>query len=127
MLTTIVVLLALLLPPTTPLSLPTHPTNSKINDLLANTAHSITSLQPSNFQPNHDPSRQIFANSYVDMSKITTIGFDFDYTLLQYNDKHLLPLIYNLALKKLTNSNQYERANRSESKRGASAECEDEG
>jgi HAD superfamily 5'-nucleotidase-like hydrolase len=48
----------------------------------------------------------VFANSYVDLGKINIVGFDFDYTLLNYNDD-LLALIYDMALKRLVLEQQY--------------------
>jgi hypothetical protein len=49
---------------------------------------------------------RIFANSYVDLAKIKTFGFDFDYTLVTYTEE-LLELIYEMALKRLVNERQY--------------------
>jgi hypothetical protein len=48
----------------------------------------------------------IFANTYVDMGKIDTVGFDYDYTLVTYTTD-LLELIYDMALKRLVNDRQY--------------------
>lgn len=48
----------------------------------------------------------IYANAYVDMSKIDVVGFDYDYTLVTYTDE-LLELIYDMALKRLVNHFQY--------------------
>lgn len=87
------------------LTLPRHPTSSSINNILSDTEKRIESLNVANSHPSlatPESRREIFANSYVDMGKITTIGFDFDYTLLQYNDDNLLPLIYSMAREKLT-------------------------
>lgn len=48
----------------------------------------------------------IFANNYVDLGKIDTIGFDYDYTLVTYTDD-LLELIYEKALARLVSDRQY--------------------
>ncbi len=48
----------------------------------------------------------IFANNYVDLGKIDTIGFDYDYTLVTYTDD-LLDLIYEKALARLVSDRQY--------------------
>lgn len=48
----------------------------------------------------------IFANNYVDLGKIDTVGFDYDYTLVTYTDD-LLELIYERALKRLVADRQY--------------------
>jgi hypothetical protein len=49
---------------------------------------------------------RIFANSYVDLAKIDTFGFDFDYTLVTYTEE-ILDLIYEMALKRLVMDRQY--------------------
>ena len=48
----------------------------------------------------------IFANTYVDLGKVDTVGFDYDYTLVTYTDE-LLELIYDMALKRLVRDRQY--------------------
>jgi hypothetical protein len=48
----------------------------------------------------------IFANTYVDLGKVDTVGFDYDYTLVTYTTD-LLELIYDMALKRLVNDRQY--------------------
>ena len=48
----------------------------------------------------------IFANTYVDMGKVDTVGFDYDYTLVTYTTD-LLELIYDMALKRLVDDRQY--------------------
>uniref|UniRef100_A0A7S3V633 5'-nucleotidase n=1 Tax=Chaetoceros debilis TaxID=122233 RepID=A0A7S3V633_9STRA len=45
-------------------------------------------------------SEKVFANTYVDLGKVDTVGFDYDYTLVTYTDE-LLDLIYDMALKRL--------------------------
>jgi HAD superfamily 5'-nucleotidase-like hydrolase len=49
---------------------------------------------------------QVFANSYVDLGKVDTVGFDYDYTLVNYKEE-LLDLIYDMALKRLVNEKHY--------------------
>ncbi|KAL7579859.1 hypothetical protein ACA910_004871 [Epithemia clementina (nom. ined.)] len=49
---------------------------------------------------------KVYANNYVDLGKVDTIGFDFDYTLVTYTEE-LLELIYDMALKRLVNDRQY--------------------
>ena len=48
----------------------------------------------------------IFANTYVDLGKVDTVGFDYDYTLVTYTEE-LLELIYDKALKRLVHDRQY--------------------
>ena len=48
----------------------------------------------------------VYANSYVDLGKVDTVGFDFDYTLVTYT-KELLELIYDMALKRLVEEKEY--------------------
>lgn len=48
----------------------------------------------------------IYANTYVDMGKVDTIGFDYDYTLVHYTDT-LLELLYDMALTRLVNDFYY--------------------
>lgn len=50
----------------------------------------------------------VYANSYVDLSKVSTIGFDYDYTLVTYTQE-LLELIYDMALKRLVIEKEYPR------------------
>ena len=38
----------------------------------------------------------VYANSYVDMGAVDTVGFDYDYTLVTYTET-LLELIYDMA------------------------------
>eukprot|EP00934_Nitzschia_sp_Nitz4_P001685 Nitzschia sp. Nitz4//scaffold123_size70294//65611//67723//NITZ4_005935-RA/size70294-augustus-gene-0.66-mRNA-1//-1//CDS//3329534506//1685//frame0 len=52
------------------------------------------------------PYDAIFANSYVDLGKIDTVGFDYDYTLVTYTDE-LLDLIYDKALERLVRDRYY--------------------
>jgi len=49
---------------------------------------------------------RVFSNHYVDMGKIDTVGFDYDYTLVTYTSQ-LLELIYSMALQRLVQNLQY--------------------
>eukprot|EP00522_Entomoneis_paludosa_P016419 CAMPEP_0172447688 /NCGR_PEP_ID=MMETSP1065-20121228/6945_1 /TAXON_ID=265537 /ORGANISM="Amphiprora paludosa, Strain CCMP125" /LENGTH=636 /DNA_ID=CAMNT_0013199051 /DNA_START=75 /DNA_END=1985 /DNA_ORIENTATION=+ len=49
---------------------------------------------------------KVYANNYVDLGKVDTVGFDFDYTLVTYTEE-LLDLIYDMALKRLVTDKQY--------------------
>jgi hypothetical protein len=48
----------------------------------------------------------IFANTYVDMGYVDTVGFDYDYTLVHYTEE-LLVLLYSMALNRLVNDRCY--------------------
>jgi 5' nucleotidase family len=48
----------------------------------------------------------IYANTYVDLGKVDTVGFDYDYTLVHYTDQ-LLELLYDMALTRLVNDRYY--------------------
>jgi HAD superfamily 5'-nucleotidase-like hydrolase len=48
----------------------------------------------------------IYANTYVDLGRVDTVGFDYDYTLVTYTEE-LLELIYEMALKRLVNDRHY--------------------
>lgn len=50
----------------------------------------------------------VYANSYVDLGKVDTVGFDYDYTLVTYK-KELLELIYDMALTRLVEEKEYPR------------------
>ena len=50
----------------------------------------------------------MYANSYVDLGKVDTVGFDFDYTLVTYTNE-LLSLIYDMSLKRLVQEKEYPR------------------
>jgi HAD superfamily 5'-nucleotidase-like hydrolase len=49
---------------------------------------------------------RIFANNYVDLGKVDTVGFDYDYTLVTYTE-NLLELLYEMALERLVDDRQY--------------------
>jgi HAD superfamily 5'-nucleotidase-like hydrolase len=48
----------------------------------------------------------VYANNYIDLGKVDTVGFDFDYTLVSYTED-LLELIYDMALQRLVADRQY--------------------
>jgi HAD superfamily 5'-nucleotidase-like hydrolase len=48
----------------------------------------------------------VYANSYVDLGRIDTVGFDYDYTLVTYTTA-LQELIYDMALIRLVRDKQY--------------------
>ena len=50
----------------------------------------------------------VYANSYVDMGAVDTVGFDYDYTLVTYTET-LLELIYDMALRRLVEEKEYPR------------------
>jgi len=50
----------------------------------------------------------IFANTYVDLGNVDTVGFDYDYTLVHYTDE-LLTLLYSMALNRLVDDRHYPR------------------
>jgi len=118
-----------------PPKLPRHEANMKINDLLVKAESVLSSLHGSlmppppvdGYLPNGDDNflefedeerpnlmdferhkQQVFANSYVDLGKIDTIGFDYDYTLVTYSNE-LLSLIYDMALDRLVRDKHYPR------------------
>jgi hypothetical protein len=48
----------------------------------------------------------IFANTYVDLGNVDTVGFDYDYTLVHYTEE-LLTLLYAMALNRLVDDRHY--------------------
>jgi hypothetical protein len=111
------------------LKLPRHPSNEEVNRLLAKAEKMLPSIYPensssltttstaggtaimdqnnnNNFCKNFIQREKVFANSYVDFSKIEMIGFDFDYTLVTYTND-LLSTIYDMALERLVRERQY--------------------
>lgn len=117
-------------------TLPRHPNNDEANDILTQTEEALRSMQVDKlFSPaNADGSAKgegingegtdekmedieipvdveqesVYANSYVDLGKVDTVGFDFDYTLVTYT-KELLELIYDMALTRLVEEKEYPR------------------
>lgn len=112
-------------------NLPRHPSNEDANTILSATEKAIRSMQQCELyhdqlskntnteQPQPQPSSEeeipipteqesVYANSYVDLSKVSTIGFDYDYTLVTYTQE-LLSLIYDMALRRLVEEKEYPR------------------
>jgi hypothetical protein len=56
--------------------------------------------------PTHNAHDAIYANTYVDLGKVDTVGFDYDYTLVHYTDE-LLELLYDMALTRLVTDRYY--------------------
>ena len=115
-------------------TLPRHPTNDEANDILSDTERALRSMQEkvlfytaheiegssdatSSYEAEEEMEQEIpvdieqesvYANSYVDLGKVDTVGFDFDYTLVTYT-KELLELIYDMALTRLVEEKEYPR------------------
>jgi len=103
--------------PSSLLSLPRH-SHYGVNEILVKTESTLKALhkhaeiiestrlitmQDDNTGPCHE---KVFANSYVDLGKVDTVGFDYDYTLVTYTEE-LLELIYDMALNRLVHDRQY--------------------
>lgn len=115
---------------TTMTSLPRHPSNEEANKILLQSEEVLQSLRDISLslQGYEDTDEDVelfdeveqlklddavklekesvYANSYVDLGKVDTIGFDYDYTLVTYTTE-LLQLIYQMALKRLVEEKQY--------------------
>ena len=108
-------------------TLPRHPTNDDANDILTQTEEALRSMQERILLTNADTDdsalepildqieiptdiekESVYANSYVDLGKVNTVGFDYDYTLVTYTES-LLELIYDMALKRLVEEKEYPR------------------
>lgn len=97
------------------LTLPRH-SHEGVNDILLNTEKVIRQLhvhskqiQQKTIEAAKETGRsleKVYANNYVDLGKVDTVGFDFDYTLVTYSEE-LLELIYDMALNRLVTSRQY--------------------
>lgn len=97
------------------LTLPRH-SHAGVNEVLVNTETTVRQLhvhsrqiQQKTIEAAKEAGRhheKVYANNYVDLSKIDTVGFDFDYTLVTYSEE-LLELIYDMALNRLVSSRQY--------------------
>lgn len=98
------------------LSLPRH-SNENVNEILLATEKMVQAMH--NFSLGRKDGlslrdakeagrdhEKVYANNYVDLGKVDTVGFDFDYTLVTYTEE-LLDLIYQMALKRLVNDKQY--------------------
>lgn len=57
--------------------------------------------------PPSDPTRRIYVNRNLDMGAIKAIGFDMDYTLVQYHQRHLDELTVAKTVEKLIKSFNY--------------------
>jgi len=118
-------------------TLPRHPTNEIANEILVQTEVALKKMQErelylamgeeNNATSSKNGGKQIliaaleeetlmeveqesvYANSYVDLGKVDTVGFDFDYTLVTYTQQ-LLELIYDMALRRLVNEKEYPSA-----------------
>ena len=96
-------------------TLPRH-SNPRVTDILVKTEELLQNFQKAAQKMNleeveaeqesEEREESIFANNYVDLGKIDTIGFDYDYTLVTYTDD-LLELIYEKALARLVSDRQY--------------------
>mmetsp|Transcript_31050 Transcript_31050/g.66085 ORF Transcript_31050/g.66085 Transcript_31050/m.66085 type:complete len:617 (+) Transcript_31050:256-2106(+) len=110
-------------------TLPRHPADDDANEILARTEQALRSMQESvlfsvsaaedaecdEAEPAPEDEKlvdvdgeSVYANSYVDLGKVDTVGFDYDYTLVTYT-KELLELIYDMALKRLVEEKEYPR------------------
>ena len=97
------------------LTLPRH-SNPNVNDVLQNTEKTVRQLhvhsrqiQQKTIEAAKEAGRfheKVYANNYVDLAKVDTIGFDYDYTIVSYSEE-LLDLIYDMALNRLVTSRQY--------------------
>jgi HAD superfamily 5'-nucleotidase-like hydrolase len=108
--------------------LPRHPTNEVANEILVQTEGALKKMQERELFlasgedvggslsvleeeeiPMEIEQESVYANSYVDLGKVDTVGFDFDYTLVTYTQQ-LLELIYDMALRRLVNEKEYPSA-----------------
>lgn len=107
-----------------PISMVTLPRHSHegVNEILTETEHLIQNMHKhsKNIDPREEAKNMkqqggseeggaydaIFANTYVDLGQVETIGFDYDYTLVTYTEE-LLELIYDMALRRLVHDRQY--------------------
>jgi len=101
--------------------LPRHESNENVNDILIATESTIQTLNEQSIQ-NYDEGEEteldnlddkiiegtgrVYSNSYVDLGRVDTVGFDYDYTLVTYTNA-LLELIYDMALNRLVQEKQY--------------------
>jgi hypothetical protein len=108
--------------------LPRHPSNNEANAILTRAELALQSMQsqiihdaqvteatvPNPLQSGFDveyydiEQEAVYANSYVDMGAVDTVGFDYDYTLVTYTNT-LLELIYDMALRRLVEEKEYPR------------------
>ncbi len=104
--------------------LPRHDDNEDINRMLSKAQTAIEKLYKDSIEiqssktieekngddmdTEQDPTEteKVYSNSYVDLGKVDTVGFDYDYTLVTYKDE-LLELIYDMTLKRLVQDYSY--------------------
>jgi HAD superfamily 5'-nucleotidase-like hydrolase len=99
-------------------TLPRHKTNQQVNETISKIEKTIRHLYKDSLNIRSElktngvletdipQSEKVYANSYVDLGKVDTVGFDYDYTLVTYTNE-LLDLIYDMALKRLVKDFQY--------------------
>lgn len=94
-------------------TLPRHESNAQVNKILNCSETLLRSLyfeatQQQSFPtaPSGQRKHQVIANTYVDMGAITSIGFDYDYSLMTYTDE-FLSLLYDTALSILVRDKRY--------------------
>jgi len=89
----------------------------KVNDVLIETESLLQNLHQDSkmvdptttkrsMTPMSNAHDSIFANTYVDLGNVDTVGFDYDYTLVHYTEE-LLTLLYSMALNRLVNDRHY--------------------
>ena len=108
--------------------LPRHPSNNEANAILTRAELALQTMQtqiihdaqvnertvPNPLHSGFDvelydiEQEAVYANSYVDMGAVDTVGFDYDYTLVTYTET-LLELIYDMALRRLVEEKEYPR------------------
>jgi hypothetical protein len=103
--------------PLSMLELPRHP-HKGVNEILIETERLLDSMHTHSKRVDMNTIKRssqnqtggahdaIFSNTYVDLGKVDTVGFDYDYTLVTYTDE-LLELIYDMALKRLVHDRYY--------------------
>lgn len=98
--------------------LPRHDSNEKVNKVLGKVQSLVNQFYKDSLEVQSQmeviddivnidfENEKVYANSYVDLAKVDTVGFDYDYTLVTYKNE-LLDLIYSMALKRLVYDFQY--------------------
>lgn len=102
--------------PSEMLNFPRHPNNAvnhvllETEALLQNLHQDSKAVDPKTTKHSMSPMTSshdsIFANTYVDLGNVDTVGFDYDYTLVHYTEE-LLTLLYSMALTRLVNDRHY--------------------
>jgi len=98
------------------LEFPRHMLES-VNDVLVETEALLQNLHQDSkmvdptttkrsMSPTVNSHDSIFANTYVDLGNVDTVGFDYDYTLVHYTEE-LLTLLYSMALNRLVDDRHY--------------------